>query len=197
VPSPPNERTDQAGADGEAPSVVLRRVAPEDAELVCAWRQEPSTRRYQPLRQLPLDRVRELLAERASRPIGPDLTGDVQWLIATPAGPVGWVTLTVESREHGIGSVGYTIGERFRGRGYASASLRALLPLAFGAEAADLWRLEAVAALENGASCRVLERCGFRREGIARAYLVIGGVRVDHARYALLRTEWAIEQGPR
>lgn len=169
---------------------MLRRVGPEDAELVFSWREEPSTRYFQPLRQIPLDQLRALLTERGGQPISPHLTGDVQWLIETPAGPVGWVTLTIESREHGLGNVGYTVGEHFRGRGYATAGLRAMLPLAFGAETADLARLQAVAAVENAASRRVLERAGFVAEGIARAYLVIGGVRVDHARYALLRSDW-------
>ena len=180
-----------AEADATPESVRLRRVRPEDAELVLAWRTEAGTRRYQPLRQVSLAQLREMLAERGARPLTPDLTGTAQWLIEAAAGPVGWVSLTVESREHGIGSVGYTIGERFRGRGYASAGLRALLPSAFEPVAADLARLEAVAAVANAASRRVLERCGFQCEGIARAYLVIDGVRVDHARYAMLRTEWA------
>jgi RimJ/RimL family protein N-acetyltransferase len=176
-------------AGGNVP-VSLRRARPDDAELVLAWREEPSARRYQPLRHVSLAHLRDLLAERGGRPIGPELTGEVQWLIETPDGPVGWVTLTIESREHAIGSVGYTVGERFRGRGYAAAGLRALLPLAFDPTAADLWRLQAVAAVANLASRRVLARCGFTFEGIARAYLVIGGVRVDHARYALLRDDW-------
>jgi RimJ/RimL family protein N-acetyltransferase len=171
-------------------NVTLRRVRPDDADLVLSWREEPSTRRYQPLRQVPLDLLRQMLAERGAQPISPNLTGDVQWLIETPAGPVGWVTMTVESREHGIGGVGYTVGERFRGRGYATAGLRALLPIAFGGDTLDLARLQAVAAVENVASRRVLEQAGFAPEGIARGYLVIDGVRVDHARYALLRSDW-------
>jgi RimJ/RimL family protein N-acetyltransferase len=163
-----------------------------DAELILAWRTEPSARRYQPLRQVTLAQLRQTLGERAARPIGPAMTGEVQWLIVAPEGPVGWLTLTVESREHGLASVGYTVGERYRGRGYASAGLRELVSIAFAPRGADLWRLEAVAAVDNAASCRVLEQAGFVREGIARAYLLIDGVRVDHARYALLRDDWQL-----
>jgi ribosomal-protein-alanine N-acetyltransferase len=184
-------------SEGSGATVHLRRARPADAELILAWRTEPSARRYQPLRPVTLDQLRQILGERAARAIGPALTGEVQWLLVAPGGPVGWFTLTVESREHGLGSVGYTIGERYRGRGYASAGLRALVSTAFSPRGADLWRLEAVAAVENAASCRVLERAGFVREGIARAYLLIDGVRVDHARYALLRDEWQRGEGER
>ena len=168
----------------------MRRAVSADAAVIACWRAEPSAQRFQPLRLRSLDELRALLAERAVHPLDGRLTGEVQWLIEAAEGPVGWVTLAVTSREHGIGTVGYTVGERFRGRGYAAAGVRAVLPLAFRPDGADLWRMEAVAAVGNAASRRVLERCGFAAEGIARAYLVIGGERVDHARYALLRPEW-------
>ena len=176
--------------DPARPRVVLRRAAPADAALLAAWRAEPSAARYQPLRPFSVDALRARLAEQAARPVDPRLTGDVQWIVESPEGPVGWVSLKDVNREHGLGAVGYTVGERHRGRGYATAAVRALLPLALGPDGADLWRLEAVAAVDNLASRGVLERAGFRFEGIARAYLVIAGQRVDHARYAILRSEW-------
>jgi ribosomal-protein-alanine N-acetyltransferase len=88
-----------------------------------------------------------------------------------------------------VGDIGYTIGERHRGRGFATAAVRGVLEIAFAPDGVDLWRVEAVAAVENVASRRVLERAGLRYEGIARGYLVINGERVDHARYAVLRPE--------
>ena len=108
--------------------------------------------------------------------------------MAATGEPVGWISLRDVNREHQLGAVGYTIGERFRGRGFATAAVRALLPFAF--EDSDLERVEAIAAVANTASRRVLERADFRCEGIARALLAIDGVRVDHARYALLRSDW-------
>lgn len=171
--------------------VSLRRATAEDAAAVWAMRREASAARYQPLRMLGIDEVRRLLAERAGRSLGPDLDGDVQWLMVRDGEPAGWVTLGVASREHGLGTVGYTVAERHRGQGVATAGVRALLPLAFSPTGADLARLEAVAAVANLASRRVLERAGFRPEGIARGLLVIAGARVDHARYGLLREEWA------
>ena len=179
-----NEPTDRDGP------VSLRRATPADAALIQAWRAEPSAARHQPLLPLTLAELRNRLAERAARPLDPRLDGEVQWVVEAAGRPVGWITLTVTSREHAVGTVGYTIGAAHRGRGHATAGLRALLPLAFGPAHADLWRLEAVAAVDNAASRRVLERVGFRGEGIARAYLAIGGRRVDHARYALLRPDW-------
>ena len=175
--------------------VRLRRASADDTDLVLAWRTEPSAGRYQPLHRFSADALRERLAARAAAPLDPTCTSDLQWIVETNDGPVGWVTVELTSREHGIGTLGYTIGERFRRRGYATAAVRAVLPLVFGPAALDLWRLEAGAAVDNVASRRVLERTGFTYEGIARALLVIDGVRVDHARYALLRPEWEEARG--
>jgi RimJ/RimL family protein N-acetyltransferase len=183
-----------AGDDPTTPvRVTLHRATPADAEIVFAWRSEPSAAYYQPLRSLSLAEVRRQLEALAAPALDPRLDQTVRWIVEAEGDPVGWLTLEVESREHAIGSVGYTIGERFRGRGYATAAVRALLPLAFSPAAADLARLQAVAAVDNFASRRVLERAGFRCEGIARAYLIIAGRRVDHARYALLRDDWRVE----
>jgi RimJ/RimL family protein N-acetyltransferase len=173
-------------------SVVLRRATVEDAPLVHAWRSEPSTSRFQPTLPLSLGQVRSMLAERALTPVAPTAVGKLQWIVEAAEGPVGWITLTidVDDRRHGNATIGYTIGGAFRGRGYGRAALAALLPIAFGREILALERLEAVAAVENWASRRVLERNGFRCEGVLRGLLIIDGVRVDHAIYGLLRIDW-------
>ena len=173
------------------PTVTLRRVSPADAETIHSWRSDPAARRFQPLRQTSIAGLREMLARRAARPIDPTIEGDIQWLILAAGIPVGWISLEIVSREHRLGTVGYTIAEPYWGNGYASTGLRAMLPLALAPEAADLWRLEAVAAVTNAASRRVLAKAGFQEEGIAREYLQINGARVDHVRVALLRPDWA------
>jgi len=168
----------------------LRRAQPSDAARILAWRREPSANRYQPLQPRELASMEAELAARAVPAIGPELIDKVQWIVQAAGEPAGWITLTVTSRDHTTGSIGYTIGARYRRRGYAGAAVRAVISLAFAADGADLDRLEAVAAVANGGSRKVLEQSGFQLEGIARELLVIHGERVDHACYALLRSEW-------
>jgi RimJ/RimL family protein N-acetyltransferase len=172
--------------------VTLRRSTVADAELIHAWRSEPSAVVYQPMILLPLNDVRTMLAERATVPLSPSAIGKIQWTVETPDGPAGWITLSfsAEDRRHRKAAIGYLIGERFRGRGYGVAALGALLPIAFGRERLGMERLEAVAAVDNLASRRVLERNGFRLEGVLRGLLIINGVRVDHATYGLLKSDW-------
>jgi RimJ/RimL family protein N-acetyltransferase len=172
-----------------AGKVRLRRSCANDAELVAQWRSEASARRYQPLRELHLDELRKQLQARGENEISPQAEGEFQWIVETPDGDVGWINLTMVSREHSIATIGYTIGEEFRAKGYATNSIRKMLRIAFDRNGLDLDRVEAVAAVENTASRKALERAGFVLEGIARAYLIVNGERLDHARYGLLRTD--------
>lgn len=173
-------------------SVTLRRVSTADAELIHRIRCEPSASRYQPTLPLSLEEVRSMLAERAWPAIAPESAGKLQWVVESDGVPAGWISLEISeaARRHGNGVIGYTIAEAFHGRGIGKAALAALLPIAFGRSELNLERLEAIASVENIASQRVLEANGFHREGTLRGLLVIHGVRVDHAIYGLLRTDW-------
>lgn len=169
---------------------TIRRATSADAPCLHRIRSEPSAARYQPLRPYPPEQLARLLATRANYPLDRRLDGKVQWVIEVDGACAGWVTLDITSREHGVASVGYTVAEAYRGRGLATAAVRAVVALAFDRDGLALERLEAIAAVENIASRRVLVNAGFREEGIAAGLLVIDGVRVDHVRFGLVRDDW-------
>jgi [ribosomal protein S5]-alanine N-acetyltransferase len=81
-------------------------------------------------------------------------------------------------------TLGYWMGERHAGRGGMTRAVRALTPFAFGT--LHLHRLEAACLPHNGASMRLLEKVGFRREGLARGLVCINGRWQDHIVFALL-----------
>ena len=53
----------------------------------------------------------------------------------------------------------------------------------------DLSRIEAACLPENAASRGVLEKCGFKYEGVAQSYLQIAGRWRNHVLYANLRND--------
>lgn len=75
------------------------------------------------------------------------------------------------------------------GRGLMTAALRLALRHGFGQ--LGLHRVEAAVRPENGASLRLLQRSGFRLEGVSPEYLWVDGAWRDHERYALLRREFS------
>jgi len=84
-------------------------------------------------------------------------------------------------------SLGYWIGRRHARQGYMSEAVRAVTHHAF--TRLKLHRIEAACIPENVASRRLLESCGFVREGLARRYLRIDGHWRDHVLFALLRED--------
>lgn len=73
------------------------------------------------------------------------------------------------------------------GKGYASEAT--LLCTAWLFDTFDIHRLEALTHTENKGSIRVLEKCGFKHEGILRKYFFFRGEMVDANIFSLLREE--------
>jgi [ribosomal protein S5]-alanine N-acetyltransferase len=89
-----------------------------------------------------------------------------------------------------MGTVGYWIGARHARRGLTSEATALLLDFAFGQ--LGLHRVEAACLPHNGASIGLLNKVGFRHEGLARGYLRIDGAWRDHLLYAILKDEWRV-----
>lgn len=95
--------------------------------------------------------------------------------------------LTLSNVRRGVAqtaTLGYWIGEPFARQGYMTSAVRMILELAF--RHIGLHRVEAGCLPHNQASIRLLQKCGFEREGLARGYLKIAGEWRDHLLFARL-----------
>lgn len=101
---------------------------------------------------------------------------------------IGAITLdNVRRGPSQAGTLGYWIGAQFARQGYMTEAIRAVVHHAF--TVMDLSRIEAACLPENAASRAVLERTGFKYEGVAQSYLQIGGRWRNHVLYANLRSD--------
>jgi ribosomal-protein-alanine N-acetyltransferase len=83
------------------------------------------------------------------------------------------------------GTLGYWIGQAHARQGYMREAILSVVHHAF--TVMDLSRVEAACLPENAASRGVLEKCGFKYEGVAQSYLQIAGRWRNHVLYANLR----------
>lgn len=91
---------------------------------------------------------------------------------------VGRINLTGITRPYfNKASLGYRIGERFGGNGYATKAVERVLEKA--RTELDLWRIEATVRPENRGSARVLLRNGFEAYGTARRSMKLQGAWYD------------------
>ena len=83
-------------------------------------------------------------------------------------------------------SLGYYVGAEFQGEGYMQEGLTLLVQYAFNTM--GLHRLEANIQPDNERSQKLVERCGFVREGFSKAFLFINGAWRDHERWCCVDT---------
>ena len=88
--------------------------------------------------------------------------------------------------------VGYWLGEPYWGRGIMTRALAGFTRFAFTAY--DLERLYAVPYASNAASCRVLQKAGYRLEGRMRRSAIKDGKVRDKFLYAILRGDRATSE---
>lgn len=107
------------------------------------------------------------------------------WVIDVGGTCVGGVGVTLRNDVHRkTGQFGYWLAEPYWGRGIMTAVVRAVAPYAmrrFG-----LVRLEAAVFESNVASMRILEKCGFFREGVLRASVFKNGQISNSVLYACI-----------
>ncbi len=85
------------------------------------------------------------------------------------------------------GTIGYWIGQPHARMGYMAEAIGVLVHHAF--TTLDLSRIEAACLPENAASRGVLEKSGFKYEGVAQSYLQIAGRWRNHVLYSNLRLD--------
>jgi len=114
----------------------------------------------------------------------PEATGWAIEVAGEAAGGVGLVPLTdVHSR---TAHIGYWLGEAHWGRGIMTRVVAAVAGEALSS--LGFLRLEAPVFAWNPASMRVLEKCGFAREGVMRNSVFKDGELIDCVMYARLAT---------
>ena len=112
----------------------------------------------------------------------------IPWVVTFGGEFVGQLTIgSITWGSARSGQVGYWIDEAYAGRGIIPTTLAMAVDHCFSV--VGLHRLEASIRPENHASRRVVEKLGFREEGVRVRQLHINGAWRDHVCYALTAEE--------
>ncbi len=114
-----------------------------------------------------------------------DMREPTYWAIEVEGHAAGGIGVIVDEGVFSRSAdFGYWLGEPYWGRGIMTQAARAVIPYAMSHF--DLCRLEAAVFAWNPASMRVLEHCGFVREGVSQASVLKDGELIDRFVYALV-----------
>ncbi len=176
------------------PRLVLRETAERDVEAVFAMESDPVAMRYwSTLPLTELGQARERVA-KAMRYFA-DRVG-LRWSITRPEDDrlIGHVSVFAFHEASRRAEIGYGLNREVWGHGYMNEALTAVIDYAFGP--LGLRRLEADTHPGNTASCRALERLGFRREGLLLERWQVGDEISDSVLWGLLAREWHARRAP-
>ena len=169
----------------ETERLRLRPFNLQDVEDVFSYATDVQWARYLPVPQ-PYTRknaeefvARQVLLEREKHP---------SWAIEHNEVVIGGIDLTLDFENH-VGELGYSVGRKYWGRGFATEATRAVIDTAFHAYK-DLNRVRAMADSRNVGSLKVMEKIGMTREGVLRQNRLFRGECIDEVWYGLMRREW-------
>ncbi|AXR73395.1 MULTISPECIES: GNAT family N-acetyltransferase [Auritidibacter] len=101
---------------------------------------------------------------------------------------IGYVLLTLLSRDNSQGEFGYVLHPEHQGKGLASEAAVEMLRLGF--ETLNLHRIIGRCDPRNDASARLMERLGLRKEAHFRELEIFKGEWGDELTFAMLKDEW-------
>ena len=174
----------------ETERLLLRPFTRGDVEAVYAYRSRDDVTRF----MLDPPMTREACAEAVQARVGMTSwaeEGDKLFLAVerrADGAMIGEVVLILRSLPARQAEVGYTFHPDYFGQGYATEASRRLVSLAF--EDAGIHRVYARCHPQNGASWRVMERLGMRKEAHFREHTLVKGAWDEEVVYAILEDEW-------
>ena len=86
------------------------------------------------------------------------------------------------------GEIGYELGREYWGNGYATEAIEEIIK--YGFKKMNLNRIEAFTVPEAISSIKLLEKFGFKKEGLLKEYGYWNGKVWDENIYALLKNNW-------
>jgi ribosomal-protein-alanine N-acetyltransferase len=178
----------------ETQRLILREIQQSDAEAVFRIRGDYQVTRYNTgMAYTQIDQARALIDNIRQAYHN---ESEIRWGITLKGNDtvIGMVGYNYWSRKDSRASVGYDLARAYWGRGIMTEALCEVVR--FGFKRMALNRIEADADARNIGSHRVLEKVGFKREGVLREQFYEEGAFHDLVLFSLLRKEWEIRQYP-
>jgi len=163
----------------EGRTVNLRVAEKEDLLFIGEWR---TNQEFQGEYNLLIQESKDELAKRYD-----SFHPEEGWFLIERKDGIK-IGLMVLELEGGVQEIGYGIIPNERRKGYCTEAVKIAVDYLFLSK--PLVRIQAHTNVKNTASQRVLEKAGFRKEGIVRKRIFVRGNWRDEFLYSILREEW-------
>jgi ribosomal-protein-alanine N-acetyltransferase len=172
----------------ETERLTLRLLTPNDTDFIFQHFSDPAVTQYL-MDEAPVTehaQAQEII-EFYSKPEG---SPHNRWVMirVSDQQPIGTCGFHKWNRRNFRAEIGFDLGPACWGQGYMTEALGAAIRNGF--ERMGLNRVDALVYVNNERSLRLLERLGFKQEGVLRDYFYLDGQFHDHYLLSMLRREW-------
>ena len=169
----------------ETDRLILRPLLPSDTDALKEWMPDKSIYTYWGKNPGRAEKDPALLFEKIAKPAKSFHLGIADKRTNKVIGDI-WVYRIEQNR---MATVALRLAKKVHGRGYGTESLSAMTKFCF--EKTELKRLWTEVDVRNTASCRILEKCGYTREGLIRQGRMVN-TWCDYYIYGILDTDFRI-----
>jgi RimJ/RimL family protein N-acetyltransferase len=168
----------------EGKNVNLRVMEKDDLPIFAEWVNKPEVfGEYNPLHQMSKTETEKML----------DNPSDIRpFIIEKKDGSKVGFIVHFHVLHLGTGikqlEIGYSLVPNERGKGYCTEAINIMVDYLFLSKSME--RVQACTDVRNLASQKVLEKAGFKKEGVMRKYLFIRGEWRDACLYSIIREDW-------
>jgi RimJ/RimL family protein N-acetyltransferase len=167
----------------------LRRLRPDDAEALCAYRSLPEIARYQYWENFDLnDAIQLIETQSAAEPNIPGSWFQLAVVSVSTGCLIGDCGLHTRKEDPRQMELGITIAPRQQGHGYADETVECLLDYIFGT--LDKHRVFASVDVLNRPAIALCRRLGFRQEAHFIENIWFKGQWGSEYLFAMLKHEW-------
>ena len=174
----------------DTPRLLIRPVQPQDAVAIYDYRGDVENSKFLSRTMASLDETKEFIAK-----CEPEFNQHGSWyqtvLVSKDnnkvIGDVG-LHFTAQDVSNSTVEIGYTLNQKYWGKGFAYEALQALISKLFREQ--QKHRICASVDPRNVASIGLLEKLGFRKEAHFVKSLFFRGEWVDDVVYGLLNDDW-------
>ncbi len=174
--------------DLQTDRLILRSICNEDADFVFRHFSDPLVTQYL-MDEPPVANFEEARAI-VHFYLDPETKNHNRWIILRKVDqrPIGTCGFHKWDQAHFRAEIGYDLAADCWGQGFMTEALRLIISNAF--TRMKLNRIDALVYIGNLGSIAVLQKMGFKQEGVLRDYFCLNHTFYDHMVFGLLHRDW-------
>jgi ribosomal-protein-alanine N-acetyltransferase len=164
------------------------KLEPSMFKELFSWRDDPFAKKYNPFADCTFIEFTKIM-NNYSQDLKEVYSGkDFKWAIIDNKEILALLGISQVNKMMKTAEIGYQVSPKYRRKGIGLIAVDELVKLVF--TETDLRKLVATIADANIPSCKIVEKLGFKQEGLLRKHFIINGIETDERIYGLLREEF-------